>query len=55
MVNFKKGGQIMKKILKGLVVGTLVLNLVLAFGASSVILADNKPIVGNSIPNDSKK
>jgi hypothetical protein len=47
-----KGGQIMKKILKSLVIGALALNLVLAFGSSSILLTESKPEVGISVNND---
>jgi hypothetical protein len=35
----------MKKILKGLVIGALALNLVLAFGVSSITLVEGKPVI----------
>jgi hypothetical protein len=42
----------MKKLLKGIVIGALALNLVFAFGSTFTVADPSNPAVGNSVEND---
>jgi hypothetical protein len=42
----------MKKLLKGLVIGALALNLVFAFGNTFIVADPGHPPVGNSVEGD---